>query len=81
MSSLFDSAFGFYFWGLAYLKMNRDHLWKGPKNIFLSIVNIVIIALGLMVLGVGTWTSVESIIQGYQAGTVGKPFSCADNSI
>jgi len=85
MSSLFDSFFGFIFWGVAWFHM-QNHAWNdmsvyrsSPKTAILAIINAILIALGFMILGVGTYASVESIIQSYEAGVVGSPFSCANN--
>lgn len=85
MSSLFDTWFGFIFWGVAYLQMRQQehgpgwwkHLsWKG--NAMLAL-NLFLIVCGLVVLGPGTYASVDSIITSYQAGSVGGVFSCASN--
>lgn len=82
MSSLFDSFFGFIFWGVAYFRITpRRRWWSSPLRIFESSFNIVIVLLGIMVLVVGTWTSVASIIRSYAADAVGKPFSCASNAV
>lgn len=97
MSSLFDSFFGFIFWGVAFCEYNlnldqrhanelvritpRRRWWSSPLRIAESLFNIVIILLGVMILVVGTWTSVAAIIRSYAAGTVGSPFTCADNAV
>ncbi|OAX80392.1 hypothetical protein ACJ72_05282 [Emergomyces africanus] len=87
MSSLFDSFFGFIFWGIAYLRMRREDYgpgfyrnrgWRGWLGF---IVNVLIIGIGFYFLGPGTWTSVESVILKYQQGDLGSAFSCADNSL
>ncbi|KAF2761820.1 hypothetical protein EJ05DRAFT_472776 [Pseudovirgaria hyperparasitica] len=85
MSSLFDSFFGFIFWGVAYIRMRRaDHGpdfykirgWRGWVGI---VVNVVLIFIGLFFLSGGTYASVQSIIDGYHADSFGGPFSCASN--
>lgn len=87
MSSLFDSFFGFIFWGVAYLRMRRaDHgpkFWRGRgyRGILGYAFNILLIGIGLLFLTAGTYASVESIIQGYATGTVGGPFSCTPNGL
>lgn len=87
MSSLFDSFFGFIFWGMAYLRMREaDHgpgYWKnrGLRGICGFIFNIVLICIGLLFLSGGTYASVQSIIDGYNASTFGTAFSCADNGL
>lgn len=63
MSSLFDSFFGFIFWGVAYMRMR--HADYGPgfyKNRGIGgwigfIVNIIIILIGLFFLSAGTYVS------------------------
>jgi hypothetical protein len=63
MSSLFDSFFGWIFWGVAYLRMRRaDHGpnfykvrgWRGWVGF---LMNIFIILVGIYFLGVGTYVS------------------------
>lgn len=87
MSSLFDSFFGFIFWGLAYLRMRRaDYgakFWqaRGFRSWFGAIFNVFLMVVGLLFLGPGTYASVASIIMGYQSDTFGGAFSCADNGL
>ncbi|KAL4893993.1 transmembrane amino acid transporter protein-domain-containing protein [Aspergillus ambiguus] len=87
MSSLFDSFFGFIFWGVAYLRMRRaDYgpgFWRkrGLRGWLGAILNVGLIGIGLFFLGPGTYASIKSVILNYQAGTVGSPFSCADNGV
>lgn len=85
MSSLFDTWFGFIFWGVAYIQMRHqeqgDGWWKrlSVRGYFMLGLNIFWIVVGLIVLGPGTYASVESIIVSYQSGSVGGVFSCANN--
>jgi hypothetical protein len=87
MSSLFDSFFGFIFWGLAYIRMRRVDggvNWlreQSPYGYFMLVMNVIIIIIGLFFLTAGTYTSVQSIIDGFAAGTVGSVFTCASNGI
>ncbi|KAI8307582.1 N amino acid transport system protein [Colletotrichum sp. SAR11_59] len=87
MSSLFDSFFGFVFWGVAYFRMrgadNRAGVPKPNKllDLFSMGLNIIIILTGLLFLTAGTYASVEGIIQEFEAGTVGRVFGCASNGI
>ncbi|KAK4993825.1 hypothetical protein LTR50_000038 [Elasticomyces elasticus] len=87
MSSLFDSFFGFIFWGVAYLRMRHadhgDGFWRdrGIKGFAGFALNIACILIGLLFLSAGTYASVESIIQGYQQSTVGSAFTCASNGL
>ena len=87
MSSLFDSFFGFIFWGTAYLRMrNADYgegFWKvrGIRGWVGFVVNIILIMIGFLFLSAGTYASVESIIQGYEADNFGGPFTCQSNQL
>ncbi|KAI1306341.1 N amino acid transport system protein [Xylaria venustula] len=87
LSSLFDSFFGFIFWGVAYFRMRkadgavsliRDRTFRGW---FEGILNIIIILTGAFFLTAGTYATIQGIIDEYAAGTVGRPFSCASNGI
>ncbi|KAL9090896.1 MAG: hypothetical protein Q9165_005104 [Trypethelium subeluteriae] len=89
MSSLFDSFFGFIFWGVAYLRMrNADYgpgfwHWKtrGIKGPLGAIFNVILIGIGLLFLSGGTYASVESIVQGYEQASFGGPFTCDNNGL
>jgi hypothetical protein len=87
MSSLFDSFFGFIFWGVAYFRMRRadgsvavvkEHTVAGY---LLGALNIVIILIGIFFLTVGTYATVESIILEFESGAVRSVFSCASNGL
>ncbi|EEH08289.1 conserved hypothetical protein [Histoplasma capsulatum G186AR] len=87
MSSLFDSFFGFIFWGIAYIRMRgvdygsdfyRKRGWRGWLGF---ILNLALIGMGFYFLGPGTYASVESVLLKYQEGNFGSAFSCADNSL
>ncbi|KAF8858129.1 hypothetical protein BDZ45DRAFT_802804 [Acephala macrosclerotiorum] len=87
MSSLFDSFFGFIFWGVAYIRMRRvdggitwihENSWWGYMMLAF---NLVIIAIGIFFLGAGTYVSVQSIIDSYAAGTVARVFTCTNNGL
>lgn len=66
MSSLFDSFFGWIFWGVAYLRMRRADLGpgfyrkRGFRGWFGFLMNIFIIIVGIYFLGVGTYVSTMS---------------------
>lgn len=63
MSSLFDSFFGFIFWGVAYLRMRRAEygpgFWKkrGLRGWLGAILNVGLIGIGFFFLGPGTYVS------------------------
>jgi hypothetical protein len=46
-----------------------------------NILNLVLIAIGIVFLTVGTYASVQGIIDQYAAGTVSGVFSCASNGL
>ena len=75
MSSLFDSFFGFIFWGTAYFRMrNADYGpgWvkrRGIRGLTGFVVNVVIILIGLFMLTAGTYVSPS-----------GHPATCAPGS-
>ncbi|BDD54731.1 hypothetical protein MAP00_000324 [Monascus purpureus] len=87
MSSLFDSFFGFIFWGVAYLRMRNDEYGpgfyknRGIRGWLGFLVNIIIIGIGFFFLGPGTYASIDSVVLSYEAGSFGKPFSCANNGL
>lgn len=86
MSSLFDSWFGFIFWGVAYLRMRNADKQVGRKrnglvSAFATAVNIAIIIIGIFFLSVGTYASVQGIVDAFDAGTVHGVFSCKSNGI
>lgn len=86
MSSLFDSWFGFIFWGVAYFRMRGADQEVGRRrnkvgDLVSIVLNIFLILLGVFFLSVGTYASVQSIIDSYEAGEVGGVFSCASNGL
>ncbi|POR32408.1 N amino acid transport system protein [Tolypocladium paradoxum] len=86
MSSLFDSWFGFIFWGVAYFRMRTADRAAGrrrrPVVDYLSMaLNAAIILTGVFFLGVGTYASVQGIIDSFDAGEVGGVFSCKSNGV
>ena len=86
MSSLFDCWFGFIFWGVAYFRMRKVDLEDGRKrNPILDILsiglNVLIIMTGVLFLTVGTYASVQGIIDSFAAGEVSGVFSCKSNGL
>ena len=65
MSSLFDSFFGYIFWGTAYFRMRSADYGpgfitkRGFRGIFGAFINIAIILIGLYMLTAGTYVSLE----------------------
>lgn len=86
MSSLFDCWFGFIFWGVAYFRMRHADKMVGRKrnpigDVLSMALNVFLIAIGILFLTVGTYASVQGIIDSYEAGEVAGVFSCASNGI
>ncbi|KDQ19048.1 hypothetical protein BOTBODRAFT_153954 [Botryobasidium botryosum FD-172 SS1] len=82
MSSIFDSWFGFIFWGMAYLTLYPGETkWHGAGRSLETVFNWSLIVLGLYMLVAGTYVSIQSIIDSYHANAVGSAFSCASNAL
>jgi hypothetical protein len=86
MSSLFNCWFGFIFWAVAYFRMrNADVKAGNPRRSIVDYLNIVlnsvIILIGAMFLTLGTYVSVQGIIDQFDAGTVRGVFSCESNGL
>lgn len=87
MSSLFDSFFGFIFWGVAYFRMRKADgkvAFLQDKSLWSCVVaasNVFIIILGLFFLTLGTYASVEGILEAFRSGTVGNPFKCTSEGL
>lgn len=81
ISSLFISGFSFYFPALFWFQLIKEGKWYvGWRNICLSIVNGCCFVIGLATLGLGTYASVQSIIDQYNSGSVRGSFSCDSSS-
>jgi hypothetical protein len=81
ISSLFISGFTFYFPALFWFKLVKVGKWnKNMHNISLSVLNAIIFVIGLIVLGAGTYASVEDIITQYTSGNVRGAFTCSAKS-
>ncbi|OQE38000.1 hypothetical protein PENCOP_c009G06476 [Penicillium coprophilum] len=87
MSSLFDSFFGFIFWGVAYIRMRaEDHgprffMVRGIRGWLGFIFNVFLILVGFFFLGPGTYAAVMSVVTSYADGAVGGVFTCASNGL
>ena len=81
ISSLFISGFTFYWPALFWFQLVKEGKWNtNAKNISLSILNAIVCLIGLVVLGAGTYASVEDIITQYNSGAVRSPFTCSAQS-
>ncbi|KAF2643627.1 N amino acid transport system protein [Massarina eburnea CBS 473.64] len=78
LSALFISGFTFYFPALFWFQLVKEGKWyEGWKNISLSILNAVVFCIGLIILGCGTYASVQDILEQYHSGAVRSPFTCS----
>lgn len=86
MSAVFDSFFGFIFWGVAFFRMRTVDggfafiKQQGIRGYLEAALNVLIIAVGIFFLGPGTYASVESIIIDFDPSS-GSVFSCASNGL
>ncbi|KAL2267268.1 hypothetical protein VTJ83DRAFT_4545 [Remersonia thermophila] len=76
-SSLFISGFTFYFPAIMWFMFICEGRWYAPKNWLLAGANALCFIIGIVVLGVGTYASIQDIIDRYNMGMVSDPFSCA----
>ncbi|KAL8831761.1 MAG: hypothetical protein Q9191_000689 [Dirinaria sp. TL-2023a] len=87
MSSLFDSFFGFIFWGTAYIRMRQADYgpgWisrRGIRGLSGFLLNVIIILIGLYMLSAGTYATVQSIIDNYRDNQFGSAFTCLSNGL
>ncbi|CAO1618710.1 unnamed protein product [Parajaminaea phylloscopi] len=83
LSALFDGYIGFCLCALAFFKAYKGSLWhgQGPRRKAETAFNVFLVGVGLFVFGVGTYTSVQAIINDYASGAVKAPFTCASNGI
>jgi hypothetical protein len=87
MSSLFDSFFGFIFWGVAYIRMRQSDFgpkfwqnrgWRGYAGFAF---NLLLIGIGIFFLGPGTYAACQDIVDGYKKGNFGGAFTCQSNGL
>ncbi|CAF9935596.1 hypothetical protein IMSHALPRED_010282 [Imshaugia aleurites] len=87
MSSLFDSFFGFIFWGTAYMRMRHADYgpeWltkRGIRGIAGFVLNATLICIGLFMLTGGTYATCQSIVDNYNSGEYGSVFTCVSNGL
>lgn len=80
ISSLFLSGFSFYFPALFWFYLLKEGKWYKGKNLGLSILNGLILCIGLVILVAGTYSCVKDILHGYATGEVGTAFTCDSSS-
>lgn len=78
ISALFISGFSYYFPALFWFGLIKEGKWnKDAKNILLSATNLLVLVIGLLVLGCGTYSAVQDIIDQYNSGAVRTSFTCS----
>ncbi|KAJ4985174.1 N amino acid transport system protein 5 [Stagonosporopsis vannaccii] len=78
ISSLFISGFTFYFPALFWFQLVREGgCFSSTKNIALTFLNAGVLIIGIVILGAGTYASVEDIIHQYSGGDVRSAFTCS----
>lgn len=81
ISSLFISGFTFYFPALFWFQLVREGgCFSTKKNIALTLLNGTVFLIGIVILGAGTYASVEDIIHQYTSGEVRSAFTCSASS-
>jgi hypothetical protein len=77
ISSLFISGFTFYFPSLFWFLLVKEGRWdENGWNVLLTFVNGAVGVVGLVILGLGTWASVQEIVDLYASGEVEGSFTC-----
>jgi len=81
ISSLFISGFTFYFPSLFWFLLVKEGRWNGSWwNVVLGVVNGGVGVIGLVLLGLGTWASVQEIVDLYARGEVEASFTCGSGA-
>ncbi|KAK6392605.1 hypothetical protein LTR95_019618, partial [Oleoguttula sp. CCFEE 5521] len=56
----------------------KEGKWNSStKNIVLSIMNVIVLFIGIATLGLGTYASVVDILDAYSSGEVRGSFTCS----
>lgn len=81
ISSLFISGFTFYFPALFWFQLIKEGKWNASThNIVLSLANAGCLIIGVATLGLGTYASVQDIMDQYNSGSVRGSFTCDSSS-
>lgn len=77
ISALFNSAFSLYLPGIMWFKLIRKGgCFSSGKNIAFTIINTIVIIIGVVIFGAGTYASVFDMVESYKGKGAGKPFAC-----
>ncbi|KAI7187482.1 hypothetical protein D0869_09562 [Hortaea werneckii] len=78
IASLFISGFTMYFPALFWFYLLKKGAWNGNwRNVFWTIANVFVILVGLLTLVGGTYASIVNIIDSFDMGAVGRPYTCS----
>ncbi|TVY25369.1 N amino acid transport system protein [Lachnellula hyalina] len=80
LGATFDSFFGFIYFAVAYWQLYKGKLFNGVGRSIMTVIHIIVMAVGLFLLGPGLYAAVEAIIADYSGGTR-HAFSCANLAI
>ncbi|KAJ5463386.1 Amino acid transportertransmembrane [Penicillium sp. IBT 31633x] len=76
ITALFASWFTYGLSGIFWLFMNKGRWFSSPKKIALTLLNLVVLAIGIALCGLGLWVSGKSIHDNPSDAS----FSCANNA-
>lgn len=78
IASLFISGFSMYFPALFWFCLLKKDAWNSTwRNIAWTVANIFVILVGLLTLVGGTYASIVNIIDSFDTGAVGSPYTCS----
>ncbi|KAK4173710.1 amino-acid permease [Triangularia setosa] len=75
-AAIFLSGFTFYFPAIMWFMFIKEGKWT-PWNLLLGALNVVAFIVGMVILGLGTYSAVKDIAVRYETGAVGTSFGCA----
>lgn len=76
VSALFMGFFSYGFSSLLWYHMNQGQLWSSNRQRLLTVINAVILTVGILICVVGLWATVSKLID----GGGGRVFACADSA-
>lgn len=80
LSAVFGSYFGFGIWSWAYFHLIGTKRFSCSRNVFCSVLNIMIALFGGLFLFGGSYSSIVGISRAYALGNIGGAFSCDNNA-
>ncbi|KAJ5991098.1 hypothetical protein N7499_011642 [Penicillium canescens] len=77
ISALFVSGLSFYIPPIMWYVLLREGAWYEKHNLKNAILNGIVFVVGMIIFGCGTYASIAELIDKFQSGSVGKPFTCS----